>query len=163
MSARVWIAEPAEAADVARLLGAFRDWYGYPAPSDEDLRSVVDRLIGTEHTEYFLGSPEQDSDTAAVAQVRYRPSIWTTSDDCWLEDLYVEESARGTGLGRALTEAVIERARERGCGRVELDVDVVNERARRLYGSLGFADKTDGGSLLLKRPLRQRSDSRPTE
>ena len=154
MSARVWIAGPAEAAEVARLLADFRDWYGYTGPSDTDLRVVVDRLIGTEHTEYHLAAAAGGGPAIGVAQVRYRASIWTASDDCWLEDVFVQESARGAGLGRALTRSVLERAAERGCGRVELDVDVSNANARALYESLGFEDKADGGTLLLKRRLR---------
>ena len=50
----------------------------------------------------------------------------------------MEESARGTGLGRAMVERG-HRARElRGCGRVELDVDDVNAAARGLYESTGL-------------------------
>ena len=153
-AAQIWIAGPEEADDVVRLLGAFRDWYGYAGPPDETIRGVVERLIGSENAEYHLASTGDGGLPVAVAQVRYRPSIWTGSDDCWIEDVYVEESARGAGLGRAIVEHVVARATERGCGRVELDVDVVNEPARRLYASLGFADKTEGGSLLLKRRLR---------
>ena len=151
---RVWTAGPEEIDDVVRLLGAFRDWYGYDGPPDATMRAVVERLIGTEAADYMLAAPGDEGPPVAVAQVRYRPSIWTGSDDCWIEDVFVEESARGTGLGRALVEHVFERATARGCGRVELDVDVVNEPARALYAKLGFTDKTEGGSLLLKRRLR---------
>ena len=151
---RVWIASPEEADEVVRLLGAFRDWYGYDGPADATIRTVVGRLIGTGSTDYVLGAGEDGDAPVAVAQVRYRSSIWTGSDDCWIEDVFVEESARGTGLGRAIVEHVLARASERGCGRVELDVDVVNEPARALYAKLGFVDKTEGGSLLLKRRLR---------
>ena len=150
---RVWRAQPDEAPEVVRLLCAFRDWYGYDGPPDETIRSVVERLIATGDTDYLLGAPPDGSAPAAVAQVRYRPSIWTGADDCWLEDLFVEESARGSGLGRAMVEQVIEVARERGCRRVELDVDVTNAPARALYERMGFVNKSEGGSLFLKRPL----------
>lgn len=149
-----WIAGTEETDEVVRLLGAFRDWYGYDGPPDATIRAVVERLIGSDGAEYVLAAAQEGGPAAGVAQVRYRPSIWTGSDDCWIEDVFVEESARGTGLGRALVERVLARATERGCGRVELDVDVVNEPARALYAKLGFTDKTEGGSLLLKRRLR---------
>ena len=61
------------------------------------------------------------------------------------------EDARRLGLGRALAEAAIERARERGCRRVQLDVNEVNAEALALYRSLGFDSMQDppGGNLHL--------------
>jgi GNAT superfamily N-acetyltransferase len=90
-------------------------------------------------TEYLLGAPGgSDSPAGGVVQLRFRHSIWTATDDAWLEDLYVRDELRGTGLGRALTEYAIERARERGCGRIQLDVHTTNPTANALYESVGF-------------------------
>ena len=41
--------------------------------------------------------PDGRPDPAGVCQLRYRLSVWTASHDCWLEDLYVTDEARGTG------------------------------------------------------------------
>src|SRR3954464_3139883 len=76
---------------------------------------------------------------AGVAQRRFRSGVWRAGGDCLLEDLFVEESARGAGLGRALVEATLDRARARGCRRVELDTNERNDAALRLYGSFGFS------------------------
>jgi ribosomal protein S18 acetylase RimI-like enzyme len=147
------VAGPEDAGDVARLLVEFREWYGKPA--DDAVREQFDRtvraLIGRPDTEFLLGGGGDDPD--AVAQVRYRLSVWTGTEDAWLEDLYVREAARGTGLGRAMVETVIERAQARGCGRLELDTDVSNTAARALYESVGFRDKSPGGTLFLQRML----------
>jgi GNAT superfamily N-acetyltransferase len=64
--------------------------------------------------------------------------VWTGVDDCCLEDLFVEDAGRGSGMGRALVEAAVERARERGCARMELDANEANEPALALYRSVGF-------------------------
>lgn len=146
--ARVWIAVPDEAEHVARLLAAFRAWYGRDWPSDNAFLAGVERLIEQPDTEYLLGAPHDDAPPMAVAQLRYRYSLWTASDDCWLEDLFVEEPARGTGVGRAMVEAALERARAHGCRRIELDVDDDNGAARALYLRLGFAEKNDGSAFL---------------
>ena len=103
-------------------------------------------------TEFVLGSPDDDSPPCGVIQLRYRFSIWTAADDAWLEDLFVTEEARRSGLGKALVLAAIDRAEQRNCRRIELDVDDVNEPARELYKSLGFAEK-HGGAALMVRPL----------
>ena len=149
---RVWLAEPDEAEHVARLLVAFRDWYGSDWPSDNAFLAGVERLIEQRDTEFLLGAPHDDAPPAAVVQLRYRFSVWTAADDCWLEDLFVVEEARRTGLGRAMVLAAIDRAEQRNCRRMELDVDDVNEAARALYRQLGFAEK-HGGAALMVRPL----------
>src|SRR4029077_12525992 len=55
----------------------------------------------------------------------------------------VDERARGTGLGRALVAATLDRARARGCRRVELDVNEANATAQRLYESFGFSSTSN--------------------
>ena len=148
---RVWRAAPEEAGAVAALLAGFRDHLGYDFPSDESMLASVERIIVRDDAEYLLAG---ESEPVAVAQVRYRWSVWWDAEDCWLEDLYVAESARGSGLGRALTQAVIDRARERGCRRVELDVNSENPAAQALYRSLGFdTGKTGGQDIFMRRRL----------
>jgi GNAT superfamily N-acetyltransferase len=150
---RVWRAQRSEAAAVTDLLIAFRDWMGRSGeePPDASLRMSVERLMERDDTEYLLGALDDDAPPAGVAQLRFRWGIWWAAEDCWLEDLYVSQSARGSGLGRALVEATIERARERGCRRLELDVNTENPPAMALYRSLGFETGKLGGQDLLMR------------
>ena len=149
---RVWRAEPEEAEHVARLLVAFREWYNVDWPSDNAFLAGVERLIESPDAEFLLGTPDDDSPPCAVVQLRFRYSVWTAAPDCWLEDLFVTDHARRTGLGRAMVLAAIDRAEQRDCRRMELDVDDVNEPARALYQDLGFAEK-HGGAALMVRPL----------
>jgi GNAT superfamily N-acetyltransferase len=68
----------------------------------------------------------------------------------------VRESARGRGVGRALVEAAIGRARERGCRRIELDVNEANPAAHALYEHLGFSawvESAGGPNLLMRMRL----------
>ena len=131
----------ADAPEVARLLAAFRDWYGRPHPTEEAMLAAVRHIMATERAEYLLaGEP-----AAGVAQLRFRHSVWTGTDDCWLEDLFVLEEARRSGWGRALLEASLERARARGCARIELDVDEGNAAAQALYEAAGFVSSKRPG------------------
>ena len=115
---------------VAGLLLGFRDWMGRDSPPEESLRASVEQLISDPATEYLLGAVEVAGPPAGVCQLRYRWGIWYSAADCWLEDLYVSESARRSGLGRALVQEAASRARERGCARVQLDVSEANLETR---------------------------------
>lgn len=141
---RVWCATEDEAGTVAELLIAFRDHLDHSEPPDEQFHASVGKLIGREDTEYWLASTEEGAPAAAVCQLRFRHSVWTSSEDCWLEDLYVRGEARGKGLGRALVVRAMQRAGERGCGRIELDTTEDNLAAIALYESLGFSVTSKG-------------------
>jgi ribosomal protein S18 acetylase RimI-like enzyme len=138
-------AGPEDLDTIVALLVGFRDWWGSATPPEATFRTTAARLLEDPNTEYLLAGED------GLAQLRYRLSVWTGTEDCWLEDLYVRDAARGTGLGRALTAAAIERARERGCRRIELDVNETNRAAIALYASLGFAlePKPPGRTLFL--------------
>ena len=99
-----------------------------------------------------------DGEPAGFAQLRWRWAVWTRALDGWLEDLYVSESHRRSGLGRALVEAVIARERERGCIRLELDVDEDNEAGRGLYAAAGFSETPKGQARSLLLGLRTAAD-----
>lgn len=55
-----------------------------------------------------------------------------------LHDIYVEDSARGHGLGEALLNEMIRRLTDKGAPRVLLLTAVQNEAAQRLFQKLGF-------------------------
>jgi ribosomal protein S18 acetylase RimI-like enzyme len=139
------VATPADLDTVTNLLIGFRDWWNSTTPTDETFRRTAAILLEDPNTEFLLAGDQ------GLAQLRYRLSAWTGAEDCWLEDVYVADSARGTGLGKALTQAAIDRARARGCKRIELDVNEQNTRALGLYTSLGFAvePKPPGRTLFL--------------
>ena len=134
---------------VTNLLIGFRDWWKSTSPADATFRTTAEKLLQDPNTEFLLAG------TDGLAQIRFRLSAWTGVEDCWLEDVYVRDGARGTGLGKALTQAAIDRARERGCKRIELDVNEQNTRAVGLYTSLGFAiePKPPGRTLFLGKKL----------
>ena len=60
-------------------------------------------------------------------------SCWTAGDYCYLQDLFVAPAHRGAGIGRALIEAVSDKARGLGCSRVHWLTHETNTKAMRLY------------------------------
>ena len=69
------------------------------------------------------------------------PSTWVLTEDCYLEDLYVDEAVRGGGVGRALLDDLIALCGQKGWSRLYWHTDEGNARARKLYDSYV---KTDG-------------------
>ena len=153
---RVWRAEPGDSRAVAGLLVEFRDWWGRSWPPAASFLASVDRLMAGTDAEFLLGSARPDGAPAGVCQVRFRFGVWHSAEDCWIEDLFVREDARRSGLGAALVEAALERARARGCARAELDVNEHNRAALALYERYGFRSASEpsaGRNLLLRLPL----------
>ncbi|AXV40288.1 N-acetyltransferase [Methanobacterium sp. BAmetb5] len=80
-------------------------------------------------------------DAFKLAMIEIIDSIFLS--DLEEEDFYyaivaVDESARGRGIGSFILEEGIKMAREKGCRRAVLDVDIENEGALRLYERSGF-------------------------
>ena len=64
-------------------------------------------------------------------------STWTGRPTLWLEDLFVPEEVRGSGIGSALLRRLAKIALDKGCGRMEWTVLDWNEPSRKFYYSLG--------------------------
>jgi ribosomal protein S18 acetylase RimI-like enzyme len=139
MGASVWLAGEQDGDGVAALMAGFRDHMGRDVPDERALRATVDVLMGDPHTEFLLAAVDGETAPAGVCQLRYRLTVWTGAEDCCLEDLFVASEARRAGLGRALVSAAFERARARGCRRIDLDVNEDNANALALYREMGSA------------------------
>ncbi len=61
----------------------------------------------------------------------------------WIEDVVVDEAARGKGVGAALNEAALDHARTVGARTVDLTSRPSREVANRLYQRLGFVERDD--------------------
>jgi GNAT superfamily N-acetyltransferase len=70
----------------------------------------------------------------------HHSSTWVAGDDCYLEDLFVAETARGGGIGRALIEDLMAIARAKGWHRLYWHTDAGNSRARALYDQFVASD-----------------------
>jgi GNAT superfamily N-acetyltransferase len=90
---------------------------------------------------YVLGA-YKDGELLGIVHFLFHRSTWSEGGYCYLQDLFVSKAARGLGLGRALIEAVYERAKEAKVGRVYWLTHETNYPGRMLYDSvadnLGF-------------------------
>jgi ribosomal protein S18 acetylase RimI-like enzyme len=130
-------ATPADAPEVGRLLHDFNTEFSEPSPGAAVLAERARPLLESGEIVVLLGGSGPDG----IAQLRFRPSIWTGALDAYIEELYVTPAKRGRGLGRALLEAAMETAREEGAARMELGTSEDDVAARALYESAGFTNR----------------------
>lgn len=83
---------------------------------------------------------ERDGTSVGFALCVLHEGTWSTAPVCYLEDLFVDEQARGCGAGKALIEALGHEGRVNGWAKVYWMTQEHNHTARRLYDKLGQVD-----------------------
>lgn len=127
---------------VAQLLHDFNREFDEPTRSPQQLAARVRELLRGGDTVVLLAGDGPDG----LAVLRFRLAIWSTGMECYLAELYVTPQHRGLGLGRALMESALREARRRGADTIDIGVDEPDVVARRLYESMGFTNRTEGGA-----------------
>ena len=102
-----------------------------PAPAPEELRELVESPTTT----LFVAR----RDGVIVGALTLAVFRIPTGLRAWIEDVVVDGSARGQGVGEALNQAALAEARRRGARTVDLTSRPSREAANRLYQRLGFA------------------------
>jgi GNAT superfamily N-acetyltransferase len=115
-------------------------WAGYlefykSTITPEQTELTWKRLINNEQ-KMFGFVAESEEGVIGFTHCLFRPSTWTETDYCYLEDLFVDPNIRGKGIGRALMNKVVELAKEKNSKRVYWTTQEFNKTARVLYDSI---------------------------
>ncbi|HET9611327.1 MAG TPA: GNAT family N-acetyltransferase [Acidimicrobiales bacterium] len=102
-----------------------------PLPTTVELGEVV----SSPATDLFIAIDDGGTVVGMATLVTFRIP---TGMRAWIEDVVVDEAGRGQGVGRALTDAMVDRAREQGCRTVDLTSRPSRQEANRLYQRAGF-------------------------
>lgn len=97
-------------------------------------RSELEAMVGSEASTVFLARVA-DRIVGSLTLAMFRIP---TGVRAWIEDVVVDESARGHGAGEALNLAALDHARRHGAVTVDLTSRPSREAANRLYRRLGF-------------------------
>ena len=100
--------------------------------------ATFDTLIEQSRGE-ILVADDGAAGLAGLATVTYNLAIRYGGEYCQLEELFVDPGARGRNLGGLLIEAVLARARTRGCAECGLYLLPHTENNRQFYEKYGFA------------------------
>jgi GNAT superfamily N-acetyltransferase len=128
--------EARDHADWRRLWTAYLAFYQTTLP-EAVYSSTFARLLGDDPQDYSGLIAEVDGKPLGLAHYLFHRHGWRVENVCYLQDLYVDEGARGTGLGRALIEAVYARADAAGAPGVYWLTQEFNTQARQLYDRIG--------------------------
>jgi len=126
---------PATNADFAAWLPL---WQGYQAFYQVDIAAETTaltwrRFLDPAEPMHALVAADADGCLVGIVHYIFHRSCWTAGDYCYLQDLFVAPDQRGTGVGRALIEAVYTAADAAGSARVYWLTHESNDAGRRLY------------------------------
>nr|WP_245216401.1 GNAT family N-acetyltransferase [Sagittula salina] len=118
------------------LWTAYLAFYGSTVP-EEVYTSTFARLLGDDPRDYTALVAELDGRLVGLVHYLFHRHAWKIEDVCYLQDLYATPEMRGSGLGRALIEAVYKAADARGAPSVYWLTQESNDTARVLYDRIG--------------------------
>ncbi len=125
--------------DESLILGFIRELAAYEKLSHEVVATDahIHRTLFCEAPKAFALIAEDEGEPVGFALYFFNYSTFLGRHGLYLEDLYVRESARGKGTGKALLAALARVAVENDCGRMEWSVLDWNGPSIAFYKSLG--------------------------
>lgn len=100
-------------------------------------RTTFARLLSDDPTVPRGLVAEGEGRLVGLVHYMFHPHCWRVEPVCYLQDLFADPDVRGTGVGRALIEAVYAAADAAGAPMVYWTTQHFNEQARLLYDRIG--------------------------
>ena len=125
--------------DSGLILGFIKELARFEKAEHEVLateETIGESIFGSDSTTHALIC-EKDGNPIGFAVYFFNYSTWLGKNGLYLEDLYISQTERGGGAGKAMLKHLAKIAVERECGRFEWSVIDWNEPAIKFYESLG--------------------------
>jgi ribosomal protein S18 acetylase RimI-like enzyme len=104
-----------------------------PAPTETELAAICESEASV-----LLLAVDRDADDQILGSLTLAWFRIPTGVRAWIEDVVVDQAARGHGVGELLNRGALDRARELGAKTVDLTSRPSREAANRLYQRIGF-------------------------
>jgi len=134
-------AVPGDEATILRLIRDLATYEREPDAVQATEESIRDELFG-EGPQVYAFLAELDGRPVGFALWFLTFSTWTGKPSLYLEDLFVDESAREQGVARTLFRRLAQEAKARGCARIDWAVLDWNTEAMAFYERLGGRRQT---------------------
>ncbi|UWR01445.1 GNAT family N-acetyltransferase [Ruegeria conchae] len=104
---------------------------------DTTYKSTFARLLGDDPNDFSCFVADLDGQLLGLTHYLFHRHAWKEESVCYLQDLYARPEARGTGVGRALIQAVYDEADKQKAPSVYWLTQENNHTARKLYDRIG--------------------------
>ncbi len=104
---------------------------------DTTYKSTFARLLGDDPNDFSCFVADLDGQLLGLTHYLFHRHAWKEESVCYLQDLYARPEARGTGVGRALIQAVYDEADRQKAPSVYWLTQENNHTARKLYDRIG--------------------------
>ncbi len=115
------------------------DPMGEAEPWNDDQKNTVIKEM-KDHPSALVLFAKADNEFVGICTCFYAYSTFLATPLLNIHDIYVTEAYRGNGVARKMIESVEEIAKEKGCGKITLEVRKDNLNARDLYKRQGFKE-----------------------
>jgi GNAT superfamily N-acetyltransferase len=132
--------QPEEVEDVLPLIAGYQKFYG-AQPDTERNRHFFSRFLHPSEEGLLLGA-WVNGGLAGFATLYWFFSSTKAADSVLMNDLFVTEEHRGSGVGRALIQGALDETRRRGAAHLEWFTAPDNTTAQRLYDSFPRAGRS---------------------
>ena len=123
--------------DVLPLFAGYQRFYGVEQPDDARNRDFLGTHFLAPSDRGLLLLAHDDTQLLGFANVYWTFESVAATEHAIMNDLFVIDAARGQGVGRALIEASVAAARERGLPTLSWVTALDNRKAQRLYEQTG--------------------------
>jgi ribosomal protein S18 acetylase RimI-like enzyme len=148
---RIRRARPEDDASIAELMEQLEAVaHGTVGPG---LKARFTQILALDH--HGLWVAETEEGVAGLVTASLRPTVYHSGPSVLIDELVVDARMRGRGVGRALVEAAVAWALDRGASEVEVSTEIGNEAAQAFYRRCGFRSE----AMLLELELHEHSET----
>jgi GNAT superfamily N-acetyltransferase len=125
--------------DAHAAVGMARELHDHPPLEDpRRLQPRLDALINSADAAPFLAT--EDGEPVGLGILHFRRRLNFATFEGWVSELYVQEAARGRGIGRAMLEALVAEWRLRGSHRMQAKAPAAAVAAVSLFATAGMEE-----------------------
>ena len=138
---------PCTTEDFAAVLTLLRQLWPTKPLDSESLRRIYDRALCSNQQVYLCAVGE--GRVAGFGSLTVKSNLWNEGFVGFVDEMIVDQTHRGRGIGTQILDKLISWARDRGCIRIELDSAFHRKDAHAFYERRGFQSR----AYLFSKPL----------
>jgi GNAT superfamily N-acetyltransferase len=150
----VRLATETDVPQILPLIRALVALCGEPLPDEGAMAEIVTQQINSDNHEYVVA--ETKGQLFGCLLVCYYLSTWAAAPYAMLQDFYIADEWRNQGVGSTMFAYARDRARIRGCARMDLAIQEKHVEAKRFFRRWGFR-RTDREMMRMMLPPSRNS------